>query len=195
MRPDCLPAAASDSDLGLFDNPEWPIRRARTGEAAGLSAFMAHTFLQAYGDCAARDELESYLGSRFAPSLQAQELADPNLLTFTAGGPGVYAGYAQLGLADAAPDGVDCLPALQLRRFYVDRAFHGEGIAAELMHQIRIAARVRGARGLWLQVWQQAAQAVRFYRKQGFAIVGLAEFPVGERRLTDWVMCAPIHCD
>jgi diamine N-acetyltransferase len=195
MRPDCPAAAASDPDLGLFHSPEWPIRQARTGEAAGLSAFMAHTFRQAYGECAARDEVETFLAAQFAPSLQAQELADPELLTITAGGPGVYAGYAQLGLSDAAPAGVDCLPAVQLRRFYVDRSFHGEGIAAELMHQVRIAARLRGARGLWLQVWQQAAPAVRFYRKQGFAIVGLADFRVGEQRLTDWLMCAPIHCD
>lgn len=188
MRPDSFATAEIDPESRLFAGPDWPVRRPRTGEAAGLAAFMRRTFLQAYGDCGSREDVAALVAASFAPALQAQELADARLLTLTVGGPGVYAGYAQLDLRAAAPVEVEGAPALELRRFYVDRAFHGEGVAAELMQRVRDAARGQGARVLWLKVWQEAAPAIRFYRKQGFAIVGSERVSVGAGARTDWVM-------
>jgi ribosomal protein S18 acetylase RimI-like enzyme len=37
-------------------------------------------------------------------------------------------------------------------------------------------------------VWQEAAQAIRFYQKHGFEIVGRSVFMVGDDPKEDWVM-------
>ena len=53
-----------------------------------------------------------------------------------------------------------------------------------------VPARARGARELWLGVWERNARAQAFYRKHGFRKVGTQIFVVGSDPQTDDVMLA-----
>jgi len=77
---------------------------------------------------------------------------------------------------------------VELGRIYLDAAFHGRGIAAQLVANLLVAASLRGSRSVWLSVWQEAPQAIRFYEKHGFEIVGRSIFMVGDDPKEDWVM-------
>ena len=50
------------------------------------------------------------------------------------------------------------------------------------------AAAARGARTLWLGVWERNARAIAFYAKCGFADVGAQPFTLGADVQTDRVM-------
>jgi len=78
--------------------------------------------------------------------------------------------------------------ALEISRFYVDRPWHGRGIARMLMSACIAEARSRGADALWLMVYQNNARAVAFYEKSGFRRSGTAQFKLGRRIDDDWVM-------
>ncbi|ODU34417.1 MAG: hypothetical protein BGP24_23295 [Lysobacterales bacterium 69-70] len=119
-------------------------------------------------------------------------MADPDIVTLLAEADGVMVGYAQLRFATRAPDSVSGADPAELGRFYFAPAFHGRGAAAELMQDACRVARERGRRRLWLLVWQESPQAIRFYEKHGFRKVGAAVFPVGEDRKADWVLCKPL---
>ena len=41
---------------------------------------------------------------------------------------------------------------------------------------------------MWLTVWQESSQAIRFWRKHGFQLVGRSIFHVGDDPKEDWVM-------
>ena len=41
---------------------------------------------------------------------------------------------------------------------------------------------------MWLKVWKQAPQAIRFYTKHGFHVAGTARFDVGMDVAENWVM-------
>ncbi|HWJ21079.1 MAG TPA: GNAT family N-acetyltransferase, partial [Gemmatimonadaceae bacterium] len=53
------------------------------------------------------------------------------------------------------------------------------GVGAALMRHVLDAARERGARTLWLGVWEQNAVARAFYARWGFGEVGEHDFLLG----------------
>jgi GNAT superfamily N-acetyltransferase len=107
---------------------------------------------------------------------------------------GAWMGYAELHEGGpTAPTTILDVPftgtaPVEIVRFYVDQAWHGQGVAQALMQACDALARARGGDTLWLQAWQEAPQALRFYRKAGFAVHGTAVFAFGERQDADFVL-------
>jgi len=164
------------------------IRPARLVDAEELSALMRRTFLAANAHCSSPENLAAFLESKYRPEVQAREIRDPDTLTVIVEQDGQWAGFAQLRWGTSPPVEVGPLPAVELGRIYLDAAFHGRGIAAQLVANLLVAASLRGSRSVWLSVWQEAAQAIRFYQKHGFEIVGRTVFMVGDDPKDDWVM-------
>ena len=81
---------------------------------------------------------------------------------------------------------------LELKRLYVARAWHGQGVAQALMEAALDAARARGAATLWLGVWERNPRAAAFYRKYGFERVGEHTFMLGADAQTDWLLVRPV---
>lgn len=175
--------------MSRADDLRFPaIRQARPAEAALLSRFMADVFLDAYGHSAGRDDVMAHVRGSFNAARQSRELADPEGVFLVVGPPGDYAGYAHLLFGEDAPAGLETAAPVELRRFYLHRDQRGRGLAAELMERAKAVARDRGADAIWLSVWQQSPQAIRFYRKHGFDMFGTAPFPIGATVQTDWLM-------
>ena len=86
------------------------------------------------------------------------------------------------------PPALDGRFAVEISRFYVDRPWHGRGIARVLMSACIAEARSRGADALWLLVYQHNPRAVAFYEKSGFKRSGTQPFQMGRRTDQDWVM-------
>ena len=68
---------------------------------------------------------------------------------------------------------------VEIRRFYVDALHHGGEAATTLMRAVLERARVLGAEGVWLAVWERNARAQVFYAKHGFRRVGVQAFQFG----------------
>ena len=164
------------------------IRPARLADAAALSELMRRTFVAANGHCSTPGNVARFLDTTYQPGLQAAEIRDPDILTLIVEQDHEWAGFAQLRWGKKPPPEVELLPAVELGRIYLDVAFHGRGIAAQLVATLLAAASVRGSRSVWLNVWQESAQAIRFYQKHGFRIVGRSVFNVGDEPKQDWVM-------
>jgi ribosomal protein S18 acetylase RimI-like enzyme len=73
-------------------------------------------------------------------------------------------------------------------RFYVEHAWHGRGVAQQLMRAALDEDASSGATGVWLGVWENNARAISFHGKFGFVDVGSHEFLVGSDPRTDRVM-------
>ena len=164
------------------------IRPARLSEAAELSAMMRRTFLAANGHCSTPENVAAFVAQAYTPERQAQEIRDPDTLTLIVEQDGVWAGFAQLRWGTLPPTDVGLQPTVEPARIYLDEAFHGRVIAAVLVSHLLAAARLRGSRSVWLTVWQESSQAIRFWRKHGFQIVGRSIFHVGDDPKEDWVM-------
>jgi len=166
------------------------IKEATDGDAAQLAEFGARTFYDSFAADNTPEDMQSHLDSTFSPQLQLAEIRNPDIDTLIVLDQGRWAGFAQLR-AGKRSAGVPEEGSIELWRFYVDKAWHGQGMATGLMEAVKQRARQRGASTLWLGVWQRNARAQAFYRKHGFTKVGSQVFVVGSDPQTDDVLlCA-----
>lgn len=164
------------------------IRRATVDDAAALAEFGARTFYETFAKDNTPEDMRQHLASAWAPALQRAEILDPTFATLLAcDAAGRLAGFAQLR-AGHAPASIATVQPVELLRFYVDQPWQGQGVAGLLMQSVQDQARARGARELWLGVWERNERAQAFYRKHGFRTVGSQIFVVGTDPQTDHVM-------
>lgn len=164
------------------------IRPATASDAAALAEFGERTFREAFGPDNRPEDVEVYVSATYSAERQAAEIADPDRVTFVGERDGVLVSYAQLRAMGEAPSCVEGPTPIELLRFYVDRPWHGQGVAHALMDAVIAAARSRGARTIWLGVWERNPRAIAFYGKHGFRDVGCQPFKLGGDDQTDRVM-------
>lgn len=163
------------------------IRRATADDAPALAEFAARTYTDTFGASTADDDLALFLHTAYGAPQQGAEIADPAVDVFLAEEAGVLAGFAQLR-EGPAPDCVTDEAPIELWRFYVDRPWHGRGVAGALMDAVEHGAQARGAKSIWLSVWEENGRAQAYYAKAGFRPVGTKDFIVGTDIQTDWVL-------
>lgn len=163
------------------------VRRGVASDAAALAAFAERTFSETFAAANRPEDIAAYLPTAYGTGLQAMELTNPDIITLIIDGGAVFAAYAQVRRGDV-PACVKSPAPVELWRFYVDRPFHGRGLAQKLMAEVHNAAIELGGRTLWLGVWERNERAIAFYAKAGFQTVGHHDFWVGSDRQTDNIM-------
>jgi ribosomal protein S18 acetylase RimI-like enzyme len=182
------------------------IRRAGAADAVVLSEFAERTFRETFEATNDPADMAAYLAEAFGVDRQRAEIAEPDAIVLLAedvsgsglhltgsnsGAPLALAGYSHL-TAGGTPDCVTGPDALELKRFYLDRAWQGAGLAQLLMRTTIEAAIAAGARTLWLGVWEHNPRAIAFYRKFAFVEAGTHDFMLGRDRQTDLIMMRPL---
>jgi ribosomal protein S18 acetylase RimI-like enzyme len=112
-------------------------------------------------------------------------------LVYVAESRGVVVGY--LALHHAAHLGVSARCPIQLWQLYVMPTFHGSGAADQLMSAAMHHAHTHQHDVIWLGVSEHNQRAMAFYRKQGFAAVGLFEIGSADHAHQDVVMSCSVH--
>jgi len=167
------------------------VRRGRASDASVLAAFAERTFSETFAAANRPEDIAAYLPTAYGTSLQAIELADPDIVTLIIDAGDAIAAYAQVRRG-AAPACVKGAAPVELWRFYVDSPFHGRGLAQQLMAATHAAAFELGGRTLWLGVWERNERAIAFYAKAGFHYAGSHDFWVGSDRQTDNIMLTEV---
>jgi diamine N-acetyltransferase len=167
------------------------IRHAVRADAGRLAEFAARTFSETFGAENRPDDMALHLARTYGAPLQTAEIDDPAMATIVADSRGRLAGFAQLR-SGPAPESVVGQVPIELLRFYVDRPWHGRGVANALMAAVDQEAIRRGATVIWLSVWERNERAKAFYRKCGFEDVGSKAFLLGTDPQRDRVMARPV---
>src|SRR5690242_9457754 len=127
------------------------IRRATVSDAAALAELAARTFHDTFAAQNTTEDMEAYMSAVYGEAQQLSEIADPSRITLVVDEDSSLIAYAQLQLA---------LPEIEIGRFYVDKAWHGRGIAQSLMNEVFAIARELDAKRVWLGVWEHNARAI-----------------------------------
>jgi len=167
------------------------IRRAGVGDVPALAAFGARSFEETFGETNTPEDVAAYLAAAYGDQQQHAEVTNPDIATLIVEADAVLAGFAQVRRGGQAPACVTGASPVELWRFYVDRRWHGRGVAQELMAHVRRATRELGGKSLWLSVWERNPRAIAFYTKCGFIDAGAKSFYVGSDCQTDRVLIAP----
>ena len=163
------------------------IRAAGEADARVLSAFASAAFNTTFRPDSDPADIDAYVADAFGPERQAAEIADPDRSCLLLVDGLHVVGYAMLR-RDPGESEPRQTRLIELQRFYVDKAWHGRGVAARLMEACLRLAGEQQAATIWLGVWERNPRAIRFYAKQGFVDVGSQEFRLGSDLQTDRVM-------
>ena len=163
------------------------IRRATVADAAVLADIGARTFHETFAADNSPEDMAEHLAAAFGLAQQTEELTSPDYVTLLAYAGDTLAAFAQVRRKEP-PDCVEGPDPIELHRFYVDRRWHGQGVAIQLMAASVAAVREFGGRTVWLSVWEHNPRARAFYAKCGFRQTGTAEFWVGPDCQTDHVL-------
>lgn len=167
------------------------IRVGVESDATALAELAERTFRDTFTAYCTPEDMELLCAESYGTSLQRAELVNSDMTTLLVEIQGELAGYAQLR-SGQAPECVIGDEPIELWRFYVDKPWHGRGIAQELMRRVESEAVSRGGRTLWLGVWEHNERAKAFYSKYGFTDVGSHIFMVGTDPQTDRIMVRSI---
>lgn len=170
--------------------PAPSIRRAEPVDGPALAAFAARIFDETFGPDNKPEDMAAHLANRFGVRQQTEEILNPDVVTLLVEDGGRLVAYTQVTTIHAPPPCVTEEAPVEIGRFYVDRSWHGRGLAQRLMVAARDAARELGGRAVWLAVWEHNPRAIAFYEKQGFRDVGSQPFVLGSDLQTDRVMVA-----
>jgi len=164
------------------------IRPCRSDDAAALAAVAQASFLETYaGIVDGRDILE-HCRATHAPGSYERLLATPEVALFLAE---VEPGASPVGYAMLSPPDLPVAPRqgdIELKRIYVLHRFHGAGVGPALLHAVIGAARAAGGGRLLLGAYGGNDRAIAFYRRNGFAQVGVRQFRVGDNLYDDVVL-------
>ena len=163
------------------------LRRATVDDAATLAELGRRTFDETFAPDNDPADIAAFLAATYGETQQRRELENASLVTLLVEADGEAIAFAQLRRA-AAPAEAN---AVEIVRFYVDRPWHGRGVAQRLMAEAkRIAREELGAAAVWLAVWERNPRAIAFYEKCGFRDAGSQPFLLGSDLQTDRVMVA-----
>lgn len=172
------PTDYSSDNSGVLAEDTW-VRRARADDAFVLAQIGAQTFSETHDKWTDARDVEGYIASNFTPVKILQEMHDQNP-SFWLGGIGkdpAVLGYAKL--RPAVPPVCVEGDALELQRIYVRQAVVGQGLGGALLRTcIRHAIRA-GWSGMWLGVDRRNHDAIGFYRRFGFDLVGTKDYTIG----------------
>lgn len=142
-------------------------------------------FCDTFAHLYAAQDLDAFL-AQFTPESWQQEISDEAFVFRLAEDRGEAAGYIKLGPLHlpVEPRG----PAIELRQLYILKAWHGRGIAHELMQWALQAGRERGAAEIYLSVYTDNHRARRFYERYGFTFVAPYTFMVGNHADEDLIL-------
>ncbi|MBL8958585.1 MAG: GNAT family N-acetyltransferase [Gemmatimonadetes bacterium] len=167
------------------------IRRGIPADAGALAALASRTFEETFRHTTTAEDMAAYLARAYGVAQQGAELADRDTVTFLVEVDGVLAAFAQVRRGEPG-EPLDLEAPVELYRFYVDRPWHGQGLAQHLMQRVRAAARELGGRDLWLSVWSGNERAKAFYAKEGFVDRAETVFWLGSDRQVDRIFVAAL---
>ncbi len=165
------------------------MRRITLEDVSALSSIAKNTFYDTFTGTCTEDDMAHFLEQYYNESTLAKEVADSAMEYFFAEMEGEIVGYILFsnGTEDFAE--IHGSTALELKRFYILKEYHGKGVAQQMMNFFLDHAKVQGYDTAFLGVWEFNYRAQKFYSKFDFKLTGHKhDFPIGNTPQTDVYM-------
>lgn len=167
------------------------IREANIDQARLLAEMGARMFAASFGAYNSPEDMQSYLEKSFNQAAIHAELQSGSTKYLQVIFSEKVIGYAKV-YPNAPPIDLDCTKPVELGRIYIDLNYANRGYGSQLLAACLRTAKELGGDTLWLGVWERNEQAIRFYKRWGFEIVGEMEFVLGADVQNDYVMARGI---
>lgn len=163
------------------------VRKAKPSDAKKLAQLAEETFRTTFGSMNTAEDMTLHCQQSYSEAIQAEEIANPNMVTLLCEAADQLIGYAQLRWGDA-PTCVRGQAPGEIQRLYIAKDWYGKGVAQTLMNACLTEIKDSPSDEVWLGVWEKNPRAISFYRKFDFMEVGDHVFPLGNDPQRDIIM-------
>lgn len=163
------------------------IRTAVPSDAGKLAILAERTFRDTFEAGNTAEDMALHCQSSYHEEIQLKEILNPKWITLVCDHNGDLVGYAQLRWEEF-PSCVGSEKAGEILCLYIDKTWHGRGVAQQLMQSCLAEFKKAASDIVWLGVWEHNPRAIAFYQKCGFTEVGEHVFQVGSDPQRDIIM-------
>lgn len=163
------------------------IRAARLSDAKKLAELAERTFRSTFAAQNTDENMDMYCQSSYGEVIQAEEISSSECESIVVEYKQDLIAYAQMRWG-MPPECVSANEPGEIQRLYVDKIWHGKGLAQELMMACLDKMKKRHSDVVWLGVWEENPRAISFYRKFNFKEVGNHIFSLGQDPQKDIIM-------
>lgn len=163
------------------------VKPATLQDAQALRDLCEQTFIDTYAVYNTPENMALHIATKFTLEQIQTELSDTSVQYLLLKKAGQLIGFTKL-IKNHAPKELSSENAIEIERFYVDKAFHGQNFGKHLMQSSLDWCTKSGFETVWLGVWEENARALRFYTKMGFEKIGEHVFVLGTEVQNDYVM-------
>ena len=144
-----------------------------------LARISKTTFIESHGHCASNADVQNYVDRSFRETVLLNELQDTQNHFYFIRKDMQIAGYSKIIMNTSYPS-INLKPVAKFERLYLLEKFHGLGLGEKLFSHNLQLARSHSQQALWLFVWVENHQAIRFYQKHDFKIIDEQDFKISE---------------
>ena len=144
------------------------------------------TFSAAFGHQNTKEDMEQYLTSSFSDQQIEKELSDVYSEFYLVYVEDLLIGYLKINIEAAQSEPID--DGIEIERIYLLPNYQGKGVGQQMMDKVIDIAEKRKKKVLWLGVWDQNVDAIRFYERNGFKKFGKHSFLLGNDMQMDFLM-------
>jgi ribosomal protein S18 acetylase RimI-like enzyme len=155
------------------------IGKAKAADFQLLADIGKVSFIESHGNSALPADIDSYVNAKYNPDVVKQELNDPQYMYHTIYHDNQPAGYSKI-ILNAQHANIQLERVTKLERLYLLKEFYNLKIGHELFDFNIELSKHNNQIGMWLFVWKENQRAVRFYKKNGFEIIGSYDFKLTE---------------
>lgn len=155
------------------------IRRATKKDAELLVKIGKASFLDSHGNSAAKEDIDSYVTSKFNVATFSEELQDSDNHFYIIYHDDLPAGYSKI-IFDCIQQNIDFKNVTKMERLYLLKEFHHLKLGLELFNFNVKESLKNHQGGMWLFVWTENLKAINFYKKVGFKVIGNHDFEISK---------------
>lgn len=152
-----------------------------------LQALSIRTYTDAFAHKNKPGVIEDYMEHAFAKANLQQQLLDKNSYWYFIQTNDTIIGYLKLNIGTAQTEFQD-QDGLEIERIYIDTPHLNKGFGKKGIDFAISQAHTLEKNYIWLGVWEENPDAIRFYKKNGFKITGTHQYDMIAEIQTDYIM-------
>jgi ribosomal protein S18 acetylase RimI-like enzyme len=145
------------------------------------------TFVDAFEKDNNPADFKAYINSAFDSNTIKAQLENTNSHFYFVFKDEQLVGYFKLNENEAQTD-IKTNEAIELERIYVRQEFQGQRIGKLMLIEAKRLAVEKDKKYIWLGVWENNYDAIRFYQKHEFTKFATHPYFVGTDEQTDWLL-------
>ncbi|SDT26176.1 hypothetical protein SAMN05216490_2888 [Mucilaginibacter mallensis] len=152
-----------------------------------LVSFSRKTFFDAFFHLNKPEDIEAYASVAFSTDKLLTEINNPDSAFYFALLDNEIVGYIKINYASAQTEFKD-KNAVEVERIYVLSSAQGKQIGKQFLDFAEDLAKKDNLQYIWLGVWDNNHNAIRFYERHGFKAFSTHDFFLGDDHQTDLLM-------